>query len=467
LAVTVQVIDDLDYSYGFNANHRFAVCEDIPVFTDVNLILNGSFQDGFLGPWSIEQGASENAGVINANGISPAINPPPCQGPDCDDPDADTFQAFVASDDNFPSGFYGQGASPTSILGWLNDNDLINTGTVETNVTVVQSNQFTPLVQPGAFSNTHEVDYDLRFLAPNDVLFACDNYVAVCLVDITDWLINPAVNPPTFVDCDCYNRNGAGQITGTTCQDTGDDSGTYAIASHEFQGGSSSLFSGSLTTAQDFRTYVVQVITGQKTNDGCFNDSFPRADVGTLVDNFRNVETVQTFLECDGTLTGEINAFLTNFLPTQFAGQFNKFPDNEAGGDAILINFADEYLPNYRTLGAFITAEVGIVDEFEDFQSCGDIEACFLRLGIDASIGISDDFESPTPSGGPSTPPPSITPPPTTTPPTPSGNRGGGGSCAIAGSPVQLGTAFANVLIPLVPVAFAFGVRAARRRRNK
>ena len=213
---------------------------------------------------------------------------------------------------------------------------------------------------------------------------------------------------------------------------------------------------------------MVQYITAQKAG-ACSANPTPqtRTTTGALVDNFRNVETLQTFLECDGTLTGEINAFLTNFLPTQFAGQFNKFPDNEAGGDAILINFADEYLPNYRTLGAFITAEVGIVDEFEDFQSCGDIEACFLRLGIDASIGISDDFESPTPSGGPSTPPPSITPPPTTTPPTPSGNRGGGGSCAIAGSPVQLGTAFANVLIPLVPVAFAFGVRAARRRRNK
>ena len=42
---------------------------------------------------------------------------------------------------------------------------------------------------------------------------------------------------------------------------------------------------------------------------------------------------------------------------------------------------------------------------------------------------------------------------------------GGSGSCAIAGSPVQLGTAWANVLIPLVPVALVFGVRASRRRK--
>jgi hypothetical protein len=186
-----------------------------------------------------------------------------------------------------------------------------------------------------------------------------------------------------------------------------------------------------------------------------------------LVDNFRNVETLETFLECDGTLTGEINAYLTNFLPGQFAGQFNVIDDNVAGGDAIMINFADEYLPNYRTLGAFVSAEVGIVDDFEDFQSCGDVEACFLRLGIDASIGISDDFPTPTATGGTPTPTPG-TPTPVTPTPTPTNKPGGGGgSCAIAGSPVQLGTAFANVLIPLVPVAFAFGVRAARRRRNK
>ncbi len=470
LAATVQIVDELDYAYGFNAYHRRAVCFAEEVVFDVNLILNGSFQDGFLGPWSLAQGNSANAGVIQSSGISPSIPVPPCQGPDCDDPDADLFQAFVASDDNFPGGFYGQNFGANTILGSLQDIDLINTGVNETNVTVIQSNFFTPLAQFNAISNTNQVAYDLRFLAANDLLFTCDNYAAVCLINVTAFLADPVLNDPFLEDCDCYNRNGAGFIddvgADSFCADVGDDNVSYAIQSHEFQGGASSLFNGVLSGANNFQTYVVQVITGQKTDDGCFNESFPRADTGALVDNFRNIDTILELIECDGTLTGAFNAFLTSFNPTQLAGLFNVIDDNSAGGDAIMINFVDEYLPEYRTLAAFVSAEVGVVDEFEDFQSCGDLDVCFIRLGIDADIPISEDFDTPTPSVGPSTPPPSTTPPTEGPTPSPSGNNGGGGSCAIAGSPVQLGTAFANVLIPLVPVAFAFGVRAVRRRKK-
>jgi hypothetical protein len=93
------------------------------------------------------------------------------------------------------------------------------------------------------------------------------------------------------------------------------------------------------------------------------------------------------------------------------------------------------------------------------------LETCFVRLGIDDSIVLSEDFTPPTltPTTGPPTTPPITFPPVTTPPPT---NNGGSSSCAIAGNPVQLGTALANVLIPLVPVAFAFGVRAVRRRKK-
>jgi hypothetical protein len=373
--------------------------------------------------------------------------------------------SFIASDDNFPSGFYGQGFGPNTILGSLVDNDLINTGITETNVTVVQSNVFFPGTSPNFVSNTGIVQYDARFLASNDLLFTCDNYLAVCLINVTQFF-NGTINPvASFVDCDCYNRNGNGNLTGVACEDVGDDNVSYAIGSHEFQGGSSSLFSGTLNNVSVGQAYVVQYISGQKTNDGCFNDSFPRADVGGLIDNVRNVETFLDFIICDGTLTGDFNAFLTDFLPTQFAGQFNTVGDDGVGGDAIMMNFADEYLPNYRTLGAFVTAEIGIFDDFEDFQSCGDVLVCFIRLGIDADVPISDEF-SPSPITSPptSTPPTTITPPPPTS--VPPSNGGGGGSCAIAASPVQLGTAFANVLIPLVPVAFAFGVRAVRRRKK-
>ncbi|HVY55817.1 MAG TPA: hypothetical protein VHC46_08690, partial [Thermodesulfobacteriota bacterium] len=280
--------------------------------------------------------------------------------------------------------------------------------------------------------------------------------------------------PPTFVDCDCYNQDGDGVFAGEfDCQPTATDDVGYAINPFEFQGGRSNFISGTLTglNTDGLHTYVVQVITAQKAGLCASGPIVPgdiRSTTGALVDNFRNIESVITDEVCDGTLTGEINAFLTNFVPTEFAGQFNKIDDNEAGGDAILINFADQYLPNYRTLPAFVTASITIWDDFEVPLSCGDIQACYLRLGIDESIGISDDFTSPTPSvtTAPPTTQPPVTPTPPTTPPTHKPG-GGGGSCAIAGSPVQLGTAFANVLIPLVPVAFAFGVRAARRRRNK
>ena len=50
--------------------------------------------------------------------------------------------------------------------------------------------------------------------------------------------------------------------------------------------------------------------------------------------------------------------------------------------------------------------------------------------------------------------------------PTPTDGGDGGGGCAVAG-PVSVGTAMANILIPLVPVAFAFGLSALRRRNRK
>ena len=74
---------------------------------------------------------------------------------------------------------------------------------------------------------------------------------------------------------------------------------------------------------------------------------------------------------------------------------------------------------------------------------------------------------TPTPTAAPTagpTPTPTATTTPTNPPPG-DDNSSGSSSCAIAGNPVQLGTAVANLLIPLVPVAFAFGYRATRRRK--
>ena len=97
---------------------------------------------------------------------------------------------------------------------------------------------------------------------------------------------------------------------------------------------------------------------------------------------------------------------------------------------------------------------------------------------------IPTSTPTPTPTATPSpaptptpTPSPSPTPTPTPTPtpsptPTPTGGGGGNfgskGSCTtIAGAaPVQLGTAMANILIPLIP-AVAIGFRMIRRRKKK
>ncbi len=173
LAATVQIQSDID-EYGFNAYHRYGVCFDEEMFFDVNLVLNGSFQDGSLPPWAQQQGGA--SGVIQSTGIQPPVAVPPCQGPDCDDTDADLFMSYILSDATVPTGYYGQNspggsfASQLSIaLGVATAQNLIGVGPVDTNVTIVQSNVFTPLSTPGAVSNTNTVQYDLTFLAPEDI----------------------------------------------------------------------------------------------------------------------------------------------------------------------------------------------------------------------------------------------------------------------------------------------------------
>jgi hypothetical protein len=175
-------------------------------------------------------------------------------------------------------------------------------------------------------------------------------------------------------------------------------------------------------------------------------------------------------LFCDGDLTGEGFARLEYMVPNFFAGQFDT-QAGFAGGDVVHINFADNYGPPYKPVAAFIDAFVGIWDDVEVFQSCGEAPVCFVRLGIDEAIINTDNFEGPPPTTGP-TATPTATPPTTpptatpTTPPTDQPRRKKSSSCAIAGNPVQLGTAMANVLIPLVPIAFVFGVSVIRRRKK-
>jgi len=438
------VHDDDDYSYGVNTYARKGVCFNESTFVEFNAIENGSFENGDLPPWSNPQG---NAGVINQFGISPSVTPP----------DGD-FMAFLASSarDGFGSPsyegiFFFELATP----------QLINTGVLETNVSVIQSNSFNTF-------GGNVATYQLAFLAPSDgIIQGCDNYAAALLINISDI-------PATIEDADCYNEFGAGSINTNNgpvgCTIATDDNISYSISPFEFAGGKSNFFNGVLSIP-DSDSYVVQFVTGQIADGSC-DTTFFNADTGALVDDVEVLETEEIVAVCDGHLTGAFNAFLDRVVPTTLAAQFNLLPGNDlAGADVVHINFADSYGPPYRPIPAFAAVSVSIFDEFEVDQSCGDAVVCFARLGIDDAFIPSEDFSPSTPTPTPTTPAtPTPTPTPTTpaTPtPTPTGGGGGGSSsCAIAGSPVQLGTALANVLIPLVPVAFAFGVRAVRRRKK-
>ncbi len=285
----------------------------------------------------------------------------------------------------------------------------------------------------------------------------------------------------TLVDGLCYQETGVGaqggngNILGTFCFEFADSDDDIAYLGFEFDGRTGFQLNETLNTGGP-GTFRIQVIAAQSSSffGGCTDADH---EVGGLVNNFQLIGIDDIPFICDGCLDGSFNAFLDIITPEVLYGQFNILPGNaQAGADAVLINFADDYGNGpgnigsgpYRPVAATTKYFLSIFDEDEIDQSCGDTEVCFVRYGIDDALVMSENFNPATPTPTP-TPTPTATPTATPTPtptPSPTGNGGGGGSCAIAGSPVQLGTALANVLIPLVPVAFAFGVRAVRRRKK-
>ncbi|CAN0533573.1 unnamed protein product, partial [Scytosiphon promiscuus] len=93
---------------------------------------------------------------------------------------------------------------------------------------------------------------------------------------------------------------------------------------------------------------------------------------------------------------------LDNINPNTVYAQFNLLPGNDtAGADVVHINFADSYGPPYRPVAAFSNVEIGIYDDAENFQSCGDAEVCFVRLGVDDPLVVSEDFSPVTPTPTP------------------------------------------------------------------
>lgn len=456
----VKSVAESDYMYGFATYHRQGVCFDITLTETVNLVQNGSFQNGpNFAPWTTDQGNA--SGISEANIAVGTVPIPPASGPDADNPNSDLFMGFAVSSADATSGTpYSQG--PFTELAQPRLIDVTGVA-FETNVTIVTSNTFSP-----AEDNT--LFYDLSFLSPeeNDPATGCENYAMVCVLDVT------TPGAAFFESCRCYNAQGVGDdpADSNTCVQTGNDGEMYNVVggggNFNFDGGRSGFFTDEqLSIDQDGgESFVVQFITGQMGDGVCdANEPMGNSNTGAFVDNFRVLETQEEILVCDGILDGSENAFLDVIVPNVFAGQFDA-QNGSAGADVVHINFLDEYLPNYTPQAAFINAVVGIWNDVEVFDSCGEAVVCFVRLGIDEALILSDNFVGP-PTSAPPTTAPTLGPP--TTPPTlsPTNNPGGGnGSCAIAGNPVQLGTAFANVLIPLVPVAFVFGIRAMRRRKK-
>ncbi len=439
------IVDPNDYMYGVNMYARQAFCDEAG---EQNLILNGSFQTGELdiptifGPnpvWSITQGDQFTpvAGVINPTGISPNVAAPPASPPD---PPND-FYAYVAQTSGGST--YSGGSFTT-----LATDDLFLPLGPEFNTTILQS---ADIVTTGG----GPVTYEYSILTP-DLSGDCDSAFGVILIDLST---------PVMVDANCYSDpdqsfptttinliTSGGGIAGTrTCTDTVTDNTVYTLGTFSFPNGRSS-FNGDTLNVPGPGTYALQVVVIQDGN--CATD-----DSAILVDNFQFIEPII----CDGVLDG-VNSFLDVVDPTILSGQFN-VQTGSAGGDAVVISFIDDYGPPYRALAAATDTAVGIWDDLETFTSCGDTPVCFLRLGIDEAVVASEDFII-IPTLGPTLPP---TTPPTlgpTLPPTNPPSKKSSGSCAIAASPVELGSGLANVLIPLVPVAFVFGVRRLRRKKK-
>jgi hypothetical protein len=158
--------------------------------------------------------------------------------------------------------------------------------------------------------------------------------------------------------------------------------------------------------------------------------------------------------------------------------------DNQLLGDVVLCN-ADFGAQIVNQSSGWLHAAVTDIDENEigifaqSYPNYEETDGTNMyvegeRFVPPTPTPIPTPTPSPTPAVTP-TPTSIITPTPTVTPttiitPTPTGtggNFGAGGSChSVAGAaPVQLGTAMANILIPLVP-ALAIGFGAIRRRKK-
>lgn len=97
---------------------------------------------------------------------------------------------------------------------------------------------------------------------------------------------------------------------------------------------------------------------------------------------------------CTGVLSGSANAKFDSALPNVTYGLYNSV-STSTGADAVVMNFYDDYGPPYLPRMVNSNYVVEIFDDNEVVQSCGDIDACFLRLGIDETIRARQDYTGP------------------------------------------------------------------------
>lgn len=97
---------------------------------------------------------------------------------------------------------------------------------------------------------------------------------------------------------------------------------------------------------------------------------------------------------CTGILNGSTNARLDTVLPGNIYGLFNSVSPS-AGSDVVVMSFYDDYGPPYLPRISSSSYFASIFDNNEIAQSCGEVEACFLRLGIDSAMPARQDFTVP------------------------------------------------------------------------
>lgn len=203
----------------------------------------------------------------------------------------------------------------------------------------------------------------------------------------------------------------------------------------------------------------------------------------------------------DHCLDGDLGCELVSYIPRFLRKDFHVDPGSVAGADLVKFSFVDVYDDasnsfSYSKLPGLVTYRESICDDKENCVSCGSQTDCYARVGVNDDLPLIDPpnpiIATPTPVVTPTpipTPTPVATPSPTPQPceedddctppevciddicqlptptPTKTGNGDAGGGCSIS-APVQLGTAMANILIPLVP-AIAIGFRFLRKRNKR